>query len=410
MTEKINTCKVCDEIINPFMSFGDMPIANGFLNESEYENEYFFKMQVAFCEKCGTFQLLDQPNPNQMFHGNYAFYSSQSEYMIKHFKKFANFVTDTYLKNKSSPFVIELGSNDGIMLNNFKQMGFDHLGIEPSKNVADVASSKGINTISEFFNLELANKIISNYGKADAIICANVMCHIPDINEIALGISKLLKKDGVLIFEDPYLGDMIDKTSYDQIYDEHVFIFSATSVSNAFGRYGLELIDVIPQETHGGSMRYVLGHKDIHDVNPSVAFLLKKENYQGLHLQSTFLKFKENCEKSKNDLLNLLKKLKFENKKVIGYGATSKSTTILNFCGIGPDLIEYISDTTPIKQNKFSPGVHIPVLPYENFKENLPEYVLLFAWNHATEIFEKEIKFISNGGKWIIFVPKVQII
>ena len=137
---------------------------------------------------------------------------------------------------------------------------------------------------------------------------------------------------------------------------------------------------------------------------------IKKENYQGLHLQSTFLKFKENCEKSKNDLLNLLKKLKFENKKVIGYGATSKSTTILNFCGIGPDLIEYISDTTPIKQNKFSPGVHIPVLPYENFKENLPEYVLLFAWNHATEIFEKEIKFISNGGKWIIFVPKVQII
>jgi len=403
-------CRVCATNIEPFMTFGEMPIANGFLLEDDFHDEYFFEMEVAFCETCGTFQLIEQPDAKLMFHENYAFFSSLSKNMQVHFKEFAELVMSRFFDGRDDPFVVELGSNDGIMLRHFKEGNYRHLGIEPSENVADVARSKGIQTISEFFSLDLAKKIVAEHGHADALICANVMCHIPDINDIAAGISELLTPDGVLVFEEPYLGDMVAKTSYDQIYDEHVFIFSAHSVSHAFGRHGLELIDLMPQTTHGGSMRYVLAPAGSHTVSARVAEIMEQERDQGLHLAKTFEQFRENCENSRDALVKLLTELKDTNKRVVGYGATSKSTTVLNYCGIGPDLIEFISDTTPIKQGKFTPGMHIPVKPHEAFEESHPEYALLFAWNHAAEIFEKEVAFNSEGGKWIYFVPKVKIV
>jgi len=406
----MTSCRVCNNSIEPFMTFGAMPIANGFLKEEEFEDEYFFEMEVAFCENCGSFQLVKQPDAKRMFHENYAFFSSLSKYMQLHFKAYAELVIDRVFTGRDDPFVVELGSNDGIMLSNFKEAGYRHLGIEPSENVADVARSHGIDTLSEFFNLELAERLVAEHGHADAVICANVMCHIPDINGVAAGMAKLLKKDGVLMFEDPYLGDMITKTSYDQIYDEHVFIFSATSVAWIFDKHGLELIDVLPQITHGGSMRYVLAHKGCHEVSANVAELLENEQVQGLHLAETYEQFKCNCETSRDALFNLLERLRNEGKRVVGYGATSKSTTVMNYSGIRPEHIEFISDTTPIKQGKFSPGVHIPVKPYEDFKKNPPDYALLFAWNHAAEIFENEQSFKANGGKWITFVPKVEVI
>lgn len=406
----MTNCRVCNDPIKPFMSFGQMPIANGFLKQEEFADEYFFEMEVAFCERCGTFQLVEQPDAKRMFHENYAFFSSLSKHMQTHFKAYAELVIERVFTGRTDPFVVELGSNDGIMLRHFKDAGYRHLGIEPSENVADVARSQGIQTLSEFFNLELAERLVAEHGHADAVICANVMCHIPDINGVAAGMARLLKSDGVLMFEDPYLGDMIAKTSYDQIYDEHVFIFSATSVAWAFGQHGLELIDVLPQVTHGGSMRYVLAPKGSHAVSPNVAALLEKERSQGLHQAKTYEQFKRNCETSREALVGLLEKLSSEGKRVVGYGATSKSTTVLNYCGIRPEHIEFISDTTPIKQGKFSPGVHIPVKPYEDFKQNPPDYALLFAWNHSAEIFEKEGAFRAGGGKWITFVPEVGIL
>lgn len=406
----MTNCRVCNENIEPFMSFGKMPIANGFLTPDEYSTEYFFELAPAFCSQCGMFQLMEQPAPEKMFHENYAFFSSTSRYMKKHFKEFADMVMANVLSGRDTPFVVELGSNDGIMLSNFKEAGFRHLGIEPSENVADVAREQGINTISQFFNLDMAKHLVEEYGQADAVLSANVMCHIPDINTVAAGIAHLLKPDGVLMFEDPYLGDMIAKTSYDQIYDEHVFIFSATSVERAFRQHGLELIDVMPQITHGGSMRYVLAPKGSHTVSINVAELFKREKEQGLDEANTYEKFRKNCEASRQTLVHLLESLRREGKRVVGYGATSKSTTVTNYCRIGPEHIEFISDTTPIKQGKFTPGSHIPVRPYEEFLQSPPEYALLFAWNHAKEIFEKEQSFKADGGKWITFVPKVRVI
>jgi methylation protein EvaC len=403
-------CRVCDAPISAFMSFGRMPIANGFLKVEEIPQEYFFELAPAYCEACTMVQLIEQPAPERMFHDQYAFFSSTSRHMQTHFEGFANSVNDRTLAGRPDPFVVELGSNDGIMLRHFKARGVRHLGVEPSVNVADVARGNGINTIGAFFNPKLADDIVAQYGRADAALAANVMCHIPDFPGVAAGMQRLLKPDGVFIFEDPYLGDMIAKTSYDQIYDEHVFIFSVHSVSRAFAMHGLELIDVAPQITHGGSMRYTIAPKGSRPVAANVHEVLAAERTQGLDRPEIYLQFKQNCATSRERLMQTLNDLKARGKRVVGYGATSKSTTVTNFCGITPEHVEFISDTTPIKQGKLSPGAHIPVKPYADFASKYPDYALLFAWNHATEIREKETAFVTNGGQWIVYVPEVKIV
>lgn len=402
-------CLICDNKIEPFMSFGKMPIANGFLRKDKFASEYYFDLTIAFCQKCGMVQLMEQPAREQMFNENYAFFSGTSKAMEIHFKDFADHVRTSYL-NKNDPFVMEIGSNDGIMLQYFKENNIRHLGVEPSANVAEVAITKGINTISEFFDEKLAHKIVGKYGQADAFLGANVMCHIPYIHSIIEGIKVLLKPDGIVMFEDPYMGDVIENTSYDQFYDEHVFLFSVLSIGYLFEQHGMELIDVESQWTHGGSMRYIIAMKGARPVSKNVHVYLEKEKAQGLGTPAVYDRFKENCESSRDALISILKDIKRKGKRVVGYAATSKSTTILNYCGIGQDLIEFISDTTPTKQGKFSPGTHIPVRPYEDYLANYPDYALLFAYNHTKEIMAKEQNFIASGGKWIVYVPKVQVL
>lgn len=403
-------CRVDSKPSKKVISYGKMPIANGFLKQEEFSKEYFFELAVAFCPTSKMLQLIDQPDPKMMFHENYAFFSSTSKKMAEHFERMAHGYMAEFIPDPSNAFIVELGSNDGIMLRHFAKAGIKHLGIEPSSNVAQVARQNGVNTISEFFGEETARKVENEYGKADIISAANVMCHIPGLASVGKGVDALLKEKGIFVFEDPYLGDVIEKTSYDQIYDEHVYIFSVQSVSHAFAPYSLEVFHVEPQTTHGGSMRYYLCRQGAYPVRDSVTKQLEFEHTLGLDKIETFEKFAENCAQNKKLFVELLKKLKAEGKRVVGYAATSKSTTVLNYCDIGPDLIEYICDTTPIKQGKFSPGMHIPIRPYEDFKKDKPDYAVLFAWNHAQEIFEKEKDFIAHGGQWIIFVPEVKIL
>ena len=236
-------CRVCSNNIIPFMTFGKMPIANGFLDNKDFNREYFFDLSPAFCSECFTFQIENQPDPEMMFHENYAFFSKTSKHMQDHFCQYANWVKNNYLQNSDS-FVVEIGSNDGILLENFLSNGIKQLGIEPSSNVAQVAIDNGVETIVEFFSKKVAKDVVDSRGKADVILAANVMCHIPDLNEIGEAAAILLKDDGVLVFEDPYLGDMIQKVSYDQIYDEHVYIFSALSIQKIFSKSNFDLIDV----------------------------------------------------------------------------------------------------------------------------------------------------------------------
>lgn len=405
----MSSCLICETEFKPFVDFGEMPIANAFASKEKVSNEYKFPMVVGFCENCKMVQLIEQPDRERMFHENYAFFSSTSNYMKKHFQTFANSVSNLQKLNKNS-FVVEIGSNDGIMLKNFIANGVPCLGVEPSKNVAQVAKDQGIDVITEFFDQSLAGQIVQTYQKADAILSANVMCHIPYMHSIYKGVKVLLKEDGVFIFEDPYLGEVIEKTSFDQIYDEHVFLFSAHSVSNLASIHNLQLIDVGPQITHGGSMRYTLAHKGSKKPSKNVLALLEQEKNLGLDMKDAYQNFANSVDQIRDDLIKLLTKLKAEGKKVVAYGATSKSTTVTNYFGITPELVECIFDTTPIKQNKVSPGVHIPVLPYSQFRDSNPDYVLLFAWNHAVEIMEKEREYMGNDRHWITYIPSVKVV
>lgn len=402
-------CLICQDQYDPFISFGKMPIANGFLTEAEFSTEYFFELKVGFCRDCGMVQLTDQPEREKMFNESYAFFSSTSTRMATHFQQFAEFVIADHLRS-SAPFVVELGSNDGIMLQNFKNAGIRHLGIEPSANVAQAAREKGINTISRFFDEDLAREIVAEYGHADAIMGANVMCHIPYLHSVVSGMRILLKPDGVIMFEDPYLGDIIEKTSYDQIYDEHAFYFSVKSISHLFEQHGLEVVDIMPQNVHGGSMRYLIAHRGARHISSAVGAQQAKEKALGLYRPETFDKFRREVERSRDRLMALLNEVKGRGQRVVGYGATSKSTTVTNYCGITPELVQFISDTTPIKQNKYSPGAHLPVRPYQEFQADYPPYALLFAWNHAEEIMAKEQGFQRAGGQWIVYVPEVKVL
>lgn len=402
-------CRICGSNLYQFMDFGRMPIANGFLSPEEYANEFFYSLKVGHCLNCSMVQLLEQPESRLMFHDHYAFFSSTSSFMAAHFKEIAEEIIESYLGD-NDPFIVEIGCNDGIMLEHIARKKIRHLGIEPSSNVAAVAEQKGIYITYEFFDEKSAARILSSHGPADVIFAANVMCHIPDLNSVVKGMKLLLRDKGVIIFEDPYLGDIVEKVSYDQIYDEHVFYFSLESLSYLFNKHGLEIINCKNQPVHGGSMRYYVAHKGVYPVSENINLQKQQERVMGLERPETYDQLRKKIEYSRDQLLSILHNLRNEGKRVVGYAATSKSTTVINYCGITPELIEFISDTTPIKHGKFSPGAHIPILPYEKFIEEYPDYALLFGWNHSEEIMKNEQSFMKAGGKWIVYVPIVQII
>jgi methylation protein EvaC len=390
-------CKITNKSIKPFMSFGNMPIANGFLDKKDFSNEFFFNMEVGFNEELSLFQLNDHPKPEKMFNKNYPFFTGSSEYMKGHFKSYAEFVKK-YLKTNSR--IIEIGSNDGTFLKNFDNSENFLTGVEPSKNVADIAVKNNIPTINEFFNTVSAKKLKKFVGNTDLICASNVICHVPNLNNLIEAVDLLLSKDGVFVFEEPYLGSMFEKVSYDQIYDEHIFMFSATSISKIFSKFNFYLIDAIPQTTHGGSMRYVLKRFKNED-NGSLKKIFNYEDKNNLNKIDSCLEFKKNCEISKDNITNKIKSFKDKGKTICGYAATSKSTTILNYCNIGTNYIDFICDTTKEKIGKFSPGKHIPIKDMNYFHENMTDCVYLFAWNHKEEIFNKEKNF---RGEWFSHV------
>ena len=392
-------CKITNKKINPFMSFGKMPIANGFIEKKDFDNEFFFNMEVGFAEDISLFQLKDHPSPEQMFNSKYPFFTGSSEYMKIHFLKYAKFIKDNYLKNNCK--IIEIGSNDGTFLQNFMNSNLDFIGFEPSSNVAKIANKKGIKTLNSFFSENSIEQIKEYKNKTDVIFAANVICHVPNLPDLIKAIDKLLSREGVFIFEEPYLGSMFEKTSYDQIYDEHIFMFSGNSVQKVFNLFDMELIDLIKQPTHGGSMRYVVARKGMRKISLNVAKILGEEKFNDLDNINSCEKFKDNCENSKINLKKMLGDYKNKGKKIAGYAATSKSTTILNYCEIGADTIDYICDTTDEKINKYSPGMHIPIVPVDFFRNNMPDIAYLFAWNHKEEIFNKEKEFTKKNNIWI---------
>lgn len=386
--------------LDPVIDFGQMPIANAFLAPAQFKDEYFFNMVVGYDPRTHAIGLVNKVPPEKMFHENYAFFSSTSKGMQTHFKE-----TAKHLRSYAgSGLVVEIGSNDGIMLEAWKEMHVKAVGIEPSKNVAEVSRAKGHDVINKFVSPDTTKQVLSR-GRVSLVYGANVSCHIEDFTDYINEVAAMIGKTGVFVFEDPYFLDIVEKTSYDQIYDEHVWYFTVSFINAICEPFGLHVFDAEHIEVHGGELRMYVGHKDTHSVKPIVAEWLAKET----DLPGKLALLGANIKKSKVLLLDILHKAKKDGMKLCGFGATSKGVIITNYCGIGPDLIPFITDNTPIKQGKFYPGSHIPVVPQERFNKDI-DIAFLFAWNHLPEISRHFAWFKENGGKWITHVPMPRII
>ena len=399
-------CKVTNKKIKPFMSLGKMPMANGFLKKENFKREFFYNLEVGFNKENFLFQVNDHPKPPKIFNNYYPFFTNRSKFMVKHFKKYFHWIKKIKKLNKDSK-CIEVGSNDGTLLNYFKKDGISCLGVEPSKNVANFAKKRNLKVLNKFFCLREMSKLKSYYKSTDLICAANVICHIPNLNDVIKSIDCLLNKDGIFVFEEPYLGSMFEKISYDQIYDAHIYMFSVHSVKAIFNKNGFDLINVTPQKTHGGSMRYTIARKNRFKIKKKVLDILKLEKKKKLNSIKSCQKFKKNCFLSRKQFRQKIFKLKKKGFKIAGYAASAKSTTALNFCNIDNKFIDYIADNTKEKINKFTPGTHIPIVPIEHFRKNYPDILILCSWNHKNEILKKEKEFIKQGGKWISHVKKI---
>ena len=391
-----------------FLDLLNQPITNSYLssiNKKNIRQEYFYNLSVMFNTENYLVSLSEPVDPKKQYTDKYAHRASQSITMNKSFKSVANKLKSRFKPNLS----MEIGSNDGVFLKNFKKNKI--IAVEPCLNLAKITKKMGYLTYPKFWNKNLANKILKKKSKFDLIYSANTISHIPDLKETFDAVYKSLSNDGVFVFEDPYLGSVVQMNSYDQFYDEHVHVFSLIAISNLLKKSKLKIFDVELLNTHGGSIRFYVC-KDIakYLIKNKVKILRAKELKQGLHKFSTYKNFAKRVKNSKIKLKLLLKRLKKNRKNVISFGATYKSATIFNYCNIGSDLIKYVLDSTKNKQGKYTPGKHILIKPSN---EGIPkdiDYAFLGAWNFLKEIKKKEIKFLKRGGKFITHVPKVRII
>jgi SAM-dependent methyltransferase len=386
-----------------FLDLGKQPIANDFIKEDEYNSPFFYDLKVVFDEDTKLVSLKDFVKPELMFNENYAYNTSMSTPMVNHFKSTADMLMEEFRPVN----VMEIGSNDGPFIRQFDPT--TAVCVEPCGNFADITYDMGYETYAEFWTTELSKKIKSECGNMDLIYSANCICHIQDLDDCFKAVANLLSDEGVFVFEDPSLLRMLERGSYDQIYDEHAHVFSVTALDNILKKNGLTIFDVDNLKVHGGSNRIYASKSSDVVVKDSVTRNLIEEKQFGVDKFETYQIFAERIEKSKKDLVNLLTKLKDEGKKVVSIGATSKSTTVFNYCGIGSDLIELITDTTPDKQGTLAPGSLIPVVDRDSVRLKEYDYAFLGAWNFKDLIANKEREFVENGGKFITHVPEIMV-
>ena len=390
-----------------FLKLGKQPLANSFLSNISkklLKREFFYNLNVSFNSKNYLVSVSKPVNPKLQYTDNYAHRASESITMRKAFKQ-----TARKLKKKFNPrVVLEIGSNDGVFIKNFDRKKV--IAVEPCKNLANLTKIK-YKTFPNFWDKKLANKIFKKSKKADLIFSANTISHIPNLDETFKAINYSLSERGVLVIEDPSLFSVIKNNSYDQFYDEHVYVFSTLSISKVVEKFGLRLFHAERIETHGGSMRYYICKKDAkYRESKNLISILKTEKNKKLHKYSTFKAFSIRVQKSKKALQKIFKNLKKKGKKITSYGATYKSTTVFNYCNIDTKLIDYVTDTTLNKQGRYTPGMHIPIISPEKGMNESVNYAFLGAWNFKKEIFRKEKILLNKGLKFISHVPWPQII
>jgi D-mycarose 3-C-methyltransferase len=401
-------CRVCKGTdLARILALGEHPPVDNFLSEAQIKDEKRYPLDVYFCGECSLVQLLDVVDEEELFHGDYAYFSSASKPLVEHFRSYAEDLKNENLKEED--LVVDIGSNDGVLLQFFTD-AYRVLGIEPSSNVAEIARRNGIDTMDGFFTTKMAEEIVAKYGKAKVITANNVFAHIDDIDEIVRAVKILLADDGVFVTESHYLLDLVSKREFDTVYHEHLCYYSVKPLVHFFNRFDMEISDVRRVSTHGGSIRVYARLATGESVAASVEELLALEEKAGLHTLSEFDNFQHDVDVIREKLVGLVRGFRQEGKVVTAYGAPAKGNTLLNFCGFTADDIVYVTDTTPYKIGLLTPGSHIPVVSPDVLKNETPDYILLLAWNYRDFILEKEKDLRGRGTQFIIPVPKVEIV
>jgi SAM-dependent methyltransferase len=410
--KKIIRCRHCESKIKlNFLDLGFSPPSNAYirnLDNVEYEKHYPLKVNV--CEKCWLVQTEDFANAEELFNNDYAYFSSTSSSWLEHAKSYASTIIDE-LKLTTQSLVIELASNDGYMLKNFTEKGIPSIGIEPTESTANKSMNLGAEIITEFFTKKLAEKLKARGSEADLIIGNNVYAHVPDINDFTASMKTILKVDGVITLEFPHLLELIKNNQFDTVYHEHFSYLSLGVVNRIFKKNRLKIYKVESLKTHGGSLRIYGAHEESGvEIQSSVLKILEIEKKYGLFKSSTYKNFQLEANKIKNQFLSFLIEKKMSGKKVMAYGAAAKGNTLLNYAGVKTDLIEVVFDAAKYKQNQYLPGSHIPIYAPERMQKFTPDFLIIFPWNIANEVMEKNKLLHEKGTRFVTFIPKLKIL
>jgi SAM-dependent methyltransferase len=404
-------CRLCHApLTTTFLNLGMSPLCESFLKPGQIDQmEPYYPLHVLVCGECFLVQLREYVEPEHIF-SEYAYFSSYSTSWVEHARRFCEMIAGRLGLGGNSE-VFEIASNDGYLLQHFIPLGIPVTGIEPAANVAEAARQKNVPTLIEFFGLKLAQRLKSEGRHADLIIGNNVLAQVPDLNDFTAGLAHLLAPNGVVTLEFPHLQRLMEDNQFDTIYHEHFSYFSLVTIDRLAQRHGLKLIDVEEIPTHGGSLRVYLCRADaIHEASPRVGALLAHERDIGLEQLDCYSKFSEKVHKTKRDLLSFLIQCKNKGARVCGYGAPGKGNTLLNYCGIGTDFLDFTVDRNPYKHGRFTPGMHIPIYPVSAIDEARPDYILVLPWNLKNEIVAQMRHIGTWGGKFIIPIPKIEVI
>lgn len=406
-----DSCRICgSNALYQIFDFGEQPLANAFLRKEDLvKPEITYPLRVFLCSSCNLVQLIDVVDPNVLF-SNYVYYSSGMP-SSPHFQAYADEVITRFLgERKEKKFVVEIGSNDGHLLSLIQRCGAHTLGIDPARNIVDLAQSRGVHTLSEFFSMSTAEDIADAFGMADVIIANNVVAHINDLHDLFRGVRRLLHADGVFIFEVPYLLDMFDNLTFDTIYHEHLSYFALQPLMRLLHMFEMEMIDVKIVPVQGNSIRVYAAREKHWIATTAPHQFFFRERQQGLHLPISYFSLRHSIRVLRDSVRKLIYALRSEGKRIAAYGAPAKGNTLLNFYALGSDVIEFVTEALPSKIGLFTPGMHIPVVDIAWARENPPDYYLLLAWNYKDVILKNEQEFLARGGKFIIPVGYERII
>lgn len=403
-------CRFCEsELTVTFADLGMSPLSNSYVSAERVRcMEPFYPLHVYVCEKCLLVQLEEFESPQEIF-SDYAYFSSYSESWLRHADAYVKMMVARFGYDQNSQ-VVELASNDGYLLQYFQQRGVPVLGVEPAANVAKVAVERGIPSEVMFFGVKTAEELVAKGCRADLLLGNNVLAHVPDINDFVAGMKVILKDEGEITMEFPHLLRLMENNQFDTIYHEHFSYLSFVAVERIFTRHGLKLFDVEEISTHGGSLRIFACHaEDERPISIRVSALRKLEREYGLYDVETYRSFGEKVKETKRKILDFLVQAKREGKTVAGYGAPAKGNTLLNYCGVRTDLIDFTVDRSPHKQGRFLPGTHIPILHPDEIVQRKPDYVFILPWNIQEEVMQQMACIRDWGGRFVVPIPEVKI-